>query len=83
MCQHPRIEKQQNKNASSPNSSLKQKGLAQARGSHTQASSFRLSKSLKGGTMVSCDFSLRRVLLIWARLHLTQNEDSSLKRQLE
>jgi len=33
-----------------------------------QASSFRLSESSKRGTMASCDLSLRRALLAWARL---------------
>jgi len=52
-------------------------------GSLAKPSSFRLGESSKRGTMASCDFSLRRSLLVWARLHLAQNGDSSLKRQLE
>jgi len=35
------------------------------------------------GIVASCDFSLRRALLAWARPHLTQNGDSSLKRHLK
>jgi len=55
--------------------------LLRQEGSLTQASSFRLGENSKRGTVASCDLSLRRALLAWARLHLAQNGDSSLKRQ--
>ena len=55
-----RKEKSPNQYAVSPNSSLRLKGLAQARGSLTQASSFRLGESSTNRNSGLCAFSLRR-----------------------
>jgi len=59
-AKHPRTGKISNQNALPPSSSLRLKGLAQARGSLTQASSLRLGESSTHRNSGLCAFSLRR-----------------------